>query len=144
MSNTITSANSQFALTIPDLGITQVPIQGYATDDAFTQESFEISETRQGVDGVLSAGYTPNPKKLTVVLQADSPSIAIFDQWIAGMQQAQEAFEASALISIPSIGKAYAFTTGWLRNVQAMPSAKKVLEPQTYTIEWQQIDVVPI
>jgi hypothetical protein len=141
---TITSANSQFALTIDALGISQAPIQGYATDDAFTQEAFEVTETRQGVDGVLSAGFTPNPKKLTVVLQADSPSIDIFDQWIAGQQAAKEAFEASAVITIPSIGKAYAFTTGWLRNVQAMPSGKKVLEPQTYTIEWQQIDVVPV
>jgi len=141
---TITSANSQFTLTIPALGINQAPIQGYAADDAFTQEAFEVTETRMGVDGTLSAGYTPNPKKLTVVLQPDSPSIPIFDQWIAGMEQAQEALEASAFITVPSIGKAFAFTTGWLRNVVKMPSGKKVLEPQSYTIEWQDIDAVPI
>jgi hypothetical protein len=141
---TITSANSEFALTIPALGLLQVPIQGYEADDAFSQESFEITETRMGVDGILSAGFVPNPKKLTVSLKPDSPSINIFDAWISGQEAAQEAFPASAVIVLTSIGKAFAFSVGWLRNVKKLPDAKKTLQGQTYTIEWQDIQPVPI
>ena len=136
---TITSSNSHVYISIPALGLIQVPIQGYAADDAFAHESFELTETRQGVDGVLSAGYTPNPKKITFTLQADSPSIALFDAWGSGMEAAREAFPASMNIDMPSIGKSFALNVGWLRNFRKLPDAKKVLEPQQYTIEWQDI-----
>lgn len=140
----ITSANSEFFLSIPDLGIINVPIQGYAADDAFAQEAVAIAETRMGVDGILSAGYTPNAKRLVVALQPDSDSIDIFDAWILGMEAAREVFVASATILIPGIGKAFAFSVGYLTNVKKVPDAKKVLEPQMFTIEWQDIQPTPI
>lgn len=142
--STITSANSKFVINIPDVFPTPQEVQGYAADDAFTQSAFDVTETRMGVDGRLSGGYTPNAKPFTVMLQADSPSIAIFDAWAGAMESDNEAFVASAIIDLPSVHKSYIFTKGFLKNVQKLPSAKKVLEPVPYTIEWESIQVVPL
>lgn len=142
--STITSANSKFIINIPDVFPTPQEIQGYAADDAFTQAAFDVTETRMGVDGILSAGYTPNPKSLTVMLQADSPSISIFDAWVGAMESAKEAFKASAIINLPSVGKTYILSVGWLKNAKKLPDGKKVLEPVPYTIDFQEIQAVPL
>lgn len=141
---TITSANASISLNVPDVFSSPQILQGFAADDAFAHDSFDMTETRMGVDGVLSAGFTPNPKAWHVTFQADSPSILTFDTWGAAMEAAQEAFEASMIITLPSVGKSFAFDTGWLKNFKKLPDAKKVLEPQTYMIEWQDIQPIPI
>jgi hypothetical protein len=141
---TITSANSSIILSVPDVFPTSIVLQGYATDDEFAHESFDITETRMGVDGVLSAGFTPNPKRVTLAFQADSPSIAAFDAWGSAQESAREAFQGSLIIALPSIGKQFTCNVGWLRGFKKLPDAKKVLEPQQYTIEFQDIQPAPI
>lgn len=140
----ITSANSQFILTVPGVFPTPQVIQGYAADDAFTQEAFDLMETRMGVDAILSGGYTPTPKRLSVMLQPDSPSFDVFSVWRQEIESQQAALVASATIVLPSIGKVFTFTKGFLKNLQAMPSAKKVLDPVPFIIEWESISQLPI
>jgi hypothetical protein len=89
---TITSANSSFALVVPDVFAVPQLLQGYAADDAFTQEAFDLTETRMGVDGKLSGGYTPSPKRLTVMLQPDSIALDVFLNWKAAIEAAKETF----------------------------------------------------
>jgi hypothetical protein len=141
---TITSANASVIISIPAVFPVDQILQGFAADDAFAHESFDMTETRMGVDGILSAGYTPNPKRYTITFQPDSPSILIFDTWGAAMEAAKEAFQASMVIAMPSIGKAFNFNVGWLKNFKKLPDAKKVLEPQAYSIDWQDIQPIPI
>ena len=141
---TITSANAAIVLTVPDVNPIPQILSGFAADDAFIHEAFEMTETRMGVDGILSAGYTPNPKKWRVIFQPDSPSILVFDNWGLAMEAAKEAYPASMQIVLKSIGKAYDFDTGWLRNFKKLPDARRVLEPQEYEIEWQSIVPAPI
>lgn len=141
---TITSANSQFTLSIPDIFPTPIVVQGYEADDSFTQEAFNIGEYRMGVDGQLSAGYTPEPKKLTVMLNPSSASLQVFDQWAQAIESAKEQFEASAVIVLPSIGRAYNFSVGYLVNIKKLPDAKKTLQGVPYVIVWQDIQSVPI
>lgn len=144
MARTITSANSSFILNIPGVFPVPIPIQGYAADDAFTVEPFDMSETLMGVDGKLSGGYTPTPKKLTVMLQADSPSLEVFDAWAGATEQAREVFPAEATIVLPSIGKTYNLRRGFLKSATKLPPNKKVLQPVTYSIEFEAIDTALI
>lgn len=141
---TITSANAVLNLNLPDLGLVGVQLQGFAADDAFAHDSFDMTETRMGVDGILSGGYTPNPKEFHITFQPDSASIAVFDQWGAAQEAAKEAFVASMTVLLPSTNKAFSFTTGFLKNFKKLPDAKKVQEPQTYSITWQDIQPIPI
>ncbi len=139
MARTITSANSQFILILDGLFPIPQIIQGYASDDAFTLDPYDMGENYMGVDGVLSGGYTPNPKKQHIMLQADSASLDVFDIWRGAIESSRDVIIAQATIVLPSIGKAYALNRGFLKTAQALPSAKKVLQPVPYVIEWQDV-----
>lgn len=140
MPRTLTSANSSFVLNIPGVFPIPIAVQGYATDDAFAVEAFDTAEAVMGVDGKMSAGFTPNVKKLTVTLQADSPSLEIFDAWVGAMESAREVFYGDATIVIPSINKTYNLRKGALTNAKKLPDAKKILQAVPYVITFESIE----
>lgn len=139
MSRTITSANSSFVLSIAGVFNVPIPIEGYAADDAFAVEAFDTAETPMGVDGHMAAGFVPTPKKLTVMLMPDSPSLEVFDAWLGAMETAKEVFFAEATIVLPSIGKTYNMRKGVLTSAVKLPPAKKVLQPVQYVITFESI-----
>lgn len=141
---TITDANSEFSISVPSVFPTPQPIQGYATDDAFDTENVAPNEALMGVDGNLSGGYTPYPVKLKFVLQADSASNDVIDQWRQYMDSATEAYPCNATIAVPGIGKRYTFIKGWLTGTVPTVQGKKVLMPQTYEITFQQLITAPM
>ena len=136
---TITSANSAFSLAIANLFPAPVLLQGYAADDAFSQEMNEMAEVQMGVDGIMTAGYVPTPVKQTINLQASSPSLAVFDAWTQNTRGSQDIFYATATIILPSIGRKYTLTKGVLTSVKPIPDAKKVLGQASYVITWQSV-----
>lgn len=141
---TITSANSEVIFNCPGLGFDDIPVQGYAADDAFTQDAFDMAETRMGVDGGLSGGYTPSAKPFTIMLQPDSPTVAVFLELKANIEANKETFVCSFTIVLPSTGQVYTLSTGFLKNMQGMPSGKKVLDPIPVKFEFQDIFYAPI
>lgn len=137
---TITSANSVFTLIIPSLYPVPQVLKGYATDDAFTVDTVDVAETMMGVDGKMSAGFTPFVIPMAIALQADSPSIAVFDFWLGAMKVAKEVYPANGTILLPGTGRSYTLTNGILTKVKLLPDAKKVLQPVQYTITWEAIN----
>ena len=142
--STLTTANSILLLTVAGLYPTPLPIQGYATDDAFATEEVENAETMMGVDGNLSAGFTPYPVPLHINLQADSLSMDIFDAWIGAEQIARDKYVAGATILIQGTGSLYTFKRGFLTRFAPMPEAKKVLQPRRFTITFEQLTKGPV
>ena len=140
---TITSANSQLSLAINGLFPIPFSIQGFAVDDAFEGESVQQSETLMGVDGKLSAGKVFNPYKMTIHLQADSPSVFLFDNWRSSQDAAVDVFSASGTIILPSTGMVYALKNGYLTMATPFPAAKKTLAPVVYEITWEMITASP-
>lgn len=135
--STLTAANSEFILINPSVFAGPVLVQGYMVDDAFGTEDVSPAEAKIGVDGRKSSGFTPFLTKMLVHIQADSPSIQLFDSWLAAMVAAQDDLPAtSAAIAAPSLGKVYDFTNGTLTRARVMPDAKKLFEGQTFMIEW--------
>ena len=59
MSSNITSANATAVMIINDLFPVGFAVEGFATDQAINQDEETLAVTRMGVDGKLSAGYTP-------------------------------------------------------------------------------------
>jgi hypothetical protein len=137
---TITSANSVFTIIIPGLFPSPVQLHGYATDKAFTTEAIDLAEVQMGVDGRMTAGFTPNPTKQTVTLQADSPSKDIFTALIQAMKTAREIFYISGSIALPSTGESFTLTRGILTNTKQIPDAQKVLQPMDFTITWESVN----
>ena len=135
--STVTSANSQLSIAIDNVFPVPVIIQGFAVDDAFEGESVQQSETLMGVDGNLSAGKVFNPYKMTIHLQADSPSVFLFDSWRSSQDAAIDVFAANGTIVMPSTGMIYTLTNGYLTMASPFPAVKKLLQPLVYEITWQ-------
>lgn len=140
MDTTITSANSVFTIVVPGLFPAPVQLRGYSSDRAFTTEAVDLAEVQMGVDGRMTAGFTPNPVKQTITLQADSPSKDIFTAVIQAMKTAREVFYISGSISLPSTGESFTLTRGILVNAKQIPDAQKVLQPVDYVITWESVN----
>lgn len=134
---TLTAANSVFALTIPGLYPVAQPLVGYSTDDAFTADDISPSEVQMGVDGKLSGGYTPQPVVMTIMLQADSPSCALFDDWYGAQQTANELYLAGGVAVLTATGDKYDLTKGFLTSYSVMPGVKKQLQPRKFVVTWE-------
>jgi len=140
---TLTSANSVLMLTVPGLYDTPQQLQGYAADDIFSVGQVSSAETAMGLDGILSAGYIPQIKQMTITLQANSDSIAIMDQWVDSQEQLREVFPCSMTVLISSVGMSYQCVNGFLTAQTLLPDAKKILQPRTFTLSFGVIQGQP-
>ena len=141
---TLTSANSVFTISQSSLFPAPVQLQGYAADKAWSTEALELAETLMGVDGILSAGYVPNPVKQTVTLQADSDSKEIFDTIIMFSKARRETFFLNGEIILPSTGEVHTLTRGVLTTAKQIPDGQKILQPIDYVITWNDVDGSPL
>ena len=136
MSN-ITSSNAQIVLTVKNLFPSGLPLQNFGTDQSATQDEETFGETRMGVDGKLAAGYTPTPKKVTITFEADSPSLEGMNMVVSMQNALKQLFECGLTVMIPSIGKTFTYTKGYLITGKPLPDLKKVLDPVSYTFEFE-------
>lgn len=142
--STITAVNSRFTIIVPLVFPAPVSIQGYATDDAFAAEPVESAQVKMGVDGIMSHGLVPFITKLRVMLQADSPSVSLFETWLAANQAIQDSIAGQAEIALPSIGKTFIFIKCVLTRITPMPAAKAVLEPVEYELSIERVQSLPL
>jgi len=135
----ITGATAVVMLTLPGVFPAPFQLQGFAADDVYDTDDLVSAETLMGVDGKLSGGFVYVPVVQRYHLQADSPSIIFFDSWWAAQQQVIEVFNANGLVSIPSLGKKFTMTKGFLTGYKPLPDAKKLMQPQNFAITWQSV-----
>ncbi len=136
---TLTSANSVLMIAVG--GVFPVPrkIEGYASEGAFTFDAAKPAQVTMGVDGRMSASYVPVPRVQTITIQPDSPSMRVFEIWMAASETAREVFYANGSLSIPSIDRKYTLTRGVLTQIPPAPDAKAMLQPMTFQITWQNV-----
>lgn len=142
--STLTTANSSLYLAVRGLFTVPQKIEGYATDDSFAVDDVQPVQVEMGVDGKLSAGYVPYVTVLTVMLQADSPSVAMFDTWLAAQVANKETFICDGTLSIPSVGSKYALTKGFITEMTPASTGKKILQPRKFTITFEGFTPSPI
>lgn len=140
---TLTSANSVLMLAVA--GVFPVPqqLQGYATDDAFAANDVKPVEAVMGVDGRLSAGFTPYPTEIEITLQADSPSLSIFDTWKTVQDTARDVFFANMTVTISGTGQKFACSKGALTSASPFPTGRKILQPRKYQITFESVTASP-
>lgn len=126
-------------LSIPDLIPVPIVLQGWAADAAFASESVDVAETVMGVDGRMSAGFTPNVVRVPIEFMPDSPSLDAMDQWRTAMQSSKEVLFANAVITIPSIARIYNCRNGVLTKATPIPKAAKVLQAVAYEITFESV-----
>lgn len=136
---TLTSANSVLMLGVGLVFPVPQKIEGYATDDAFAFEAVQLAQAVMGVDGYMSAGFTPQPVVQTISIQADSRSKFIFEAWMAAMKTSREVFYSNGTLAIPSIERKYTLQRGVLTQAPMVPTARSILQPMTFQITWQNV-----
>lgn len=141
---TLTAANSVYLLQIPGLYDTYQKLQGYAADAAFATEASVSAEVVVGVDGKVSAGYTPYLTPQSITLQPDSESSDIFENWIQAQDAVREVLYANALVSLPGSQREYSLTQGYLTSVMKIPGTAKILQARPFTITWAAITSAPL
>lgn len=134
--STITSANSVVSITVPGLFNTPVQLQGYSADKAWDTAAVVTTETQIGVDGRKTAGIVFNPVKQTFALQADSPSVGIFEAIYAAQRAARDVYYIYATIDLPATGQCYVCNKGTLEDYNSVASAGKVLQMREFGVNW--------
>lgn len=142
--STLTTANSALTLQVRGLFPAPQAIQGYATDDSFAVDDVSPVEVQMGVDGHLSAGYVPYPTVLTIMLQADSPSTAMFDAVLAAQKSAKEAYVMDGTMILQGTSEKYTFVRGFLTSATPSATAKKVLQPRRFQITFENHSKAPL
>lgn len=74
---TLTNANSILRLKCAGIYDDWVVIRGFQADNRTTASNRTMAETRDGVDGYLSAGYVYESQDFELYLEANSPSIDV-------------------------------------------------------------------
>ena len=136
---TITSANASFILTIASLYPAGVQLQNWSADSAWSSDAVEQAQVMMSVDGIMSAGYTPNPTVMTLNLMADSTSRKYFNELIIAQRTQNDIYWLTGAITLDSTGESYALTRGALTSGKLIPDAAKVLQPTTYVITWESV-----
>lgn len=139
MSNTITSADSIFALTVTNLFPSAQTLEGYAADAMFALGDTELAQTVRGADGKLSAGFVFGEYLQTITIMPDSPSRELFETWQLTSLTSKAVFRCNATIILPAISRKFTLTNGVLQRVKAIPDAQRVLQPMTYQINWENV-----
>ena len=143
MAGTLTTANSSMQVTIEALYPAAQRVQGYAADDAFDPGAVENGEYSMGIDGKLSAGFVFNEVPLTITLQADSPSLALWQNVYLYEVQNRTKLQHDLTITSPANGLVYDYTQGYMKSFKA-PSGKKILQPGVVEFVFARLEFAPI
>ena len=135
----LTGANAVFMLGITDVFDVPQQLQGYAADDAFAAEPVETTEISMGVDGRMGAGFVFVPYRMRIILQADSDSNDLFDDWDAAQRITRQVFRATGIVIMLDLGKKWTLARGVLSSHIPIPGVKKLLQPRNYAITWESI-----
>ncbi|WP_248623162.1 phage tail fiber protein [Citrobacter koseri] len=139
MSNTITSADSIFALTVTNLFPSAQTLEGYAADAMFALGDTEMAVSVRGADGKLSGGFVFGEYLQTITIMPDSPSRELFETWQLTSLTSKAVFRCNATIILPAISRKFTLTNGILQRVKAIPDAQRVLQAMTFQINWESI-----
>ncbi|WP_414456777.1 phage tail fiber protein [Enterobacter kobei] len=139
MSNTITSADSIFALTVTNLFPSAQALEGYAADAMFALGDTEMAVSVRGADGKLSGGFVFGEYLQTITIMPDSPSRDLFETWQLTSLTSKAVFRCNATIILPAISRKFTLTNGILQRVKAIPDAQRVLQAMTFQINWESV-----
>lgn len=139
MSNTITSADSIFALNVTNLFPSAQTLEGYAADAMFALGDTEMAVSVRGADGKLSGGFVFGEYLQTITIMPDSPSRELFETWQLTSLTSKAVFRCNATIILPAISRKFTLTNGILQRVKAIPDAQRVLQAMTFQINWESV-----
>lgn len=142
MAKDLTSANCTFMLAITSLYIVPQVLENFVADNPFSTSDIEVAETVMSLEGKLSAGFVPASVTQTITLLPNSESAGILVDWIQASRTNQSTYRANGNIILPSLGVNYTLINGALKSGKIIPDSRRILQPITFNIEWE--NVIPV
>ncbi|MGL4208164.1 MAG: phage tail fiber protein [Candidatus Adiutrix sp.] len=137
----ISASNATAILTVADIFPAGLALQMFASDQAISQDSLDIAETRMGIDGFMVAGFTPTIHPVTITLEAASPSLAPLSTLWEAMHTNRTIYECTLICDVPSLGRVYTWVRGVLKSGAPFASVKKTLEPTNWLFHFENMRV---
>lgn len=128
---TLTSANAVIMIRCKGVYDEYFKLEGFQADNAASFGDATIAETRIGVDGKQSAGWTPHEVPWTVALEANSPSRPRLENIRKWFNSRREIAPVDVIIEISSIGERYS-GSGYMTTLTGGPSLQKILAGTVY------------
>lgn len=141
MKGDITSANATLVLAVEGLFPSGVKLEQFATDQSWSMEQSTIAVTRMGVDGQMVAGWIPNIKEVTIMLEASSPSYLNLVEVYQAMEQKRGLYRCTLTATIPSIKKTITWTDGVMVTGQPVPTANQVMSPTSWGFHFNDVKI---
>lgn len=139
----ITAANATLVLTVDTVIPSGIILSGFSADLMFEQGEVQMAETRMGVDAHLAAGWIPTTKTVRISLEAASLSHTYFEMVVRAQNANRCIYPCTLVGTIPAVRRIYTWTNGVIKSGTPVPSAKKVLDPTYWTLEFADLAVVP-
>lgn len=108
-----------------------VTLQGFQADNAWGFGDATIGETRMGVDGKQSGGYTPHETPWTLHLEANSPSIEVMENIRKDFNSNMETRLIDIVVEIRAIKKRYG-GSGFMTTLTGGAAGQKLLNGSQY------------
>lgn len=133
----ITSANSTLVITVSDLAIASVAMEGYAVDNAWALDEAETAVAQVGVDGKMTAGWVPRLNPLTLSFAPNSSSITTLTTIMTAQDTNMTIYTLQGVLSCPSIDKSWTLSNGVLTRAKVMPDGSRILAAQSFQITFE-------
>ena len=137
MSIDITSANATLVITISDLSIASVAMEGFAVDNAWSLDDAETAVAQVGVDGKMSAGWVPRLMPLTISFAPNSDSISTLTSIVTAQDTNKTIYTVQGVLSCPSVDKAWTLSNGVITRAKIAPDGNRVLGEQSFQLTFE-------
>ena len=87
----------------------------------------------------MVSGVVKNIQPVSIVLEANSPSLEVFETIRDAMSANCKPYELTLTVFVPALEKTIVFRRGALKNGPNLPSVQKTLQPTTWTMEFQEV-----
>jgi hypothetical protein len=139
---TLTSANCTFAMAVSRLYLVPQVLSRFVADNPFSTDDTVIAETVRSLDGNLSAGYVYSSIMQSITILPNSESARFMSDWMQASRTDKDVFRANGTLTLTGMSTQYILSNGVLISGKLIPDSKKMLEPITFKIEWE--DVVSV
>lgn len=135
----VTSANVNLILACEELYPSGVKLEGFSADSVMTADGIDITENRRGVDGRMVSGVIKSIQPVSIVLEANSPSLEVFETIRDAMHANNRPYELTLTCHIPALDKTLVYRRGALKNAPSIPAVQRTLQPTTWSMEFQEV-----
>ena len=135
----VTSANAQLVLACETIYPSGVQLNGFSTDSVMSSDPVDRTEARQSVDGRLVAGVIYNPQPVAITLEANSPSLEVFETIRDAMAHNKKPYALTLTVVLPALDKTVVYRRGVLVSGPTIPALGRTLQPTTWTMQFQEV-----